>query len=225
MSHSRHGTSLSNICCYAHTCLPFCPAWPTGQVLLPQLLSPDQPGDNPHPDAEQKVDDHRLTAHIGDNVSILMSQQCPSSVHLHYRKLSQRFNNFFQAKGNQDEQHEVHQAPSNYVKTQKDQSCLFLPDPDNEEEKAWREGGDRIGVRSHHLKQSIYQLCSDYPTLTTPAPTLKKAVRENKGMYLRVSQNLPTALLSFSRFSGLPIRYSSALHLPITSSELRMVER
>ena len=156
MSHSRHGTSLSNICCYAHACLHFCPAWPTGQVLLPQLLSPDQPGDNPHPDAEQKVDDHRLPAHIGDNVSILMSQQCPSSVHLHYRKLSQRFNNFFQAKGNQDEQHEVHQAPSNYVKTQKDQSCLILPDPDNEEEKARREGGDRIGVRAHHLKQSIY---------------------------------------------------------------------
>ena len=127
ISHSGHRTSLSNICCYAHACLHFCPAWPTGQVLLPQLLSPDQPGDNPHPDAEQKVDDHRLPAHSGDNVSILtMSQQCPSSVHLHYRKLSQRFNNFFQAKGNQDEQHEVHQAPSNYVKTQKDQSCLFF---------------------------------------------------------------------------------------------------
>ena len=73
--------------------------------------------------------------------------------------------------------------------------------------------------------ESISMVGYDDPTLMTPAPTLKKAVRENKGMYLRVSQSFSIALLSFSRFSGLPIRYSSALHLPITSSELRMVER
>ena len=42
------------------------------------------------------------------------------------------------------------------LKHKKINHAFFLPDPDNEEEKARREGGDRIGVRAHHLKQSIY---------------------------------------------------------------------
>ena len=58
--------------------------------------------------------------------------------------------------------------------------------------------------------------------MITPAPTLKNAVRENKGMYLRVSQSFSRALLPESRFSGFPVRYSSELHFPITNKELGM---
>ena len=59
-------------------------------------------------------------------------------------------------------------------------------------------------------------------TLITPEPTRKKAVRENNGMYLTVSQSFSRALFPASKFSGFPVRYSSALHFPITSRELRM---
>ena len=62
-------------------------------------------------------------------------------------------------------------------------------------------------------------------TLITPAPTRKKAVRENKGIYLIVSQSFSRALFPASKFSGFPMRYSSAPHFPITSRELRMGAR
>ena len=58
--------------------------------------------------------------------------------------------------------------------------------------------------------------------MMTPAPTRKKAVRENKGMCFTVSQSFSTALFPASKFSGLPVRYSSALHLPMMRRELRM---
>ena len=46
------------------------------------------------------------------------------------------------------------------------------------------------------------------PTLGTPLPTLKKAVSENIGMNFKVIDSFSMAVFPFSRFSGLPMRYS-----------------
>ena len=94
-----------------------------------------------------------------------------------------------------------------------------LPNPDDEEEKAGREGCDGVGVWAHHLNECaiaavVYDgdirktLLRTFLTLGTPIPILKKAVRENIGMYFKVSLSFSVAVFPFSRFSGLPMRYS-----------------
>ena len=39
-------------------------------------------------------------------------------------------------------------------------TCIsILPDPDDEEEEGWREGGDGVGVGAHHLRYAIAITC------------------------------------------------------------------
>ena len=59
-----------------------------------------------------------------------------------------------------------------------------------------------------NICQTFLSLDTQDPTFGTQVPTLNKAVRENIGMYFKVINSFDMAFFPFSRFSGLPIRYS-----------------